>query len=582
MSHEIIAKNPRVLVVDDSRAIHEDFRKILGKAERGGDALATAMADLFGSATAATTTRPLTPTFEMDSAYQGAEGLACVTRARAEGRPYAVAFVDMRMPPGWGGIETVARMWDVQPDLQVVICTAYSDYSWDELFAKLGHSDRLLILKKPFDNIEAQQLATALTEKWRVTQLSQLKIEDLENRVRQRTAELETTMDQLAQARKMEAVGQLAGGVAHDYNNILTATLMQLGLLSSNPEATPSIKSAVKELEKMAQRSASLTRQLLTFSRQQVIEIKVVDLNEVIDNLLKMVRRLLGENIHLDFLRAAMPMWIEGDVGMIEQVVTNLCVNARDAMMPAGGRLTIATAQTVLGAAASAPNHDARPGTFVRLTVHDTGSGMDAATLAHIFEPFFTTKEVGKGTGLGLATVYGITKQHHGWTEVHSEPGKGSTFRIFLPVATHAEAAAPARDLVDLRHDGACILLVEDEQMVRYMVSRTLRKNGYRVLEAVDGESAIQVWAEHAEEIDLLFSDMVMPNGLTGLDLAKRFKEERPTLKVLITSGYSVDLTKTGIPDDRDITYLAKPYEVRSLTALVQQCLGSVQVVSRL
>jgi signal transduction histidine kinase len=497
-----------------------------------------------------------------------------VVRAREEGRPFALAFVDMRMPPGWGGIETVTRMWEVQPDLQVVICTAYSDYSWDELFKRLGRSDRLLILKKPFDNIEVQQLATALTEKWRVTQQARWKIEDLEKRVEERAAELEATLDQLAQSRKMEAIGQLAGGVAHDYNNILTATLIQLGLLSSNPEVTPSIRNSLRELEKMAHRAASLTRQLLTFSRQQVIEVKAIDLNELIDNLLKMLRHLLGENIRLDFQRGSQPMWIEGDCGMIEQVVTNLCVNARDAMMPRGGRLTIATVVVTLDSAASKANDLAKAGSFVRLTVTDTGSGMDAETLKRIFEPFFTTKQVGKGTGLGLATVFGITKQHQGWIDVRSAINEGSTFTIFLPLTCSGSAAStPQIPAGDLRNGSACILLVEDEQMVRQMVSRTLQKAGHRVLEAADGISAIKLWAKHRLEIDLLLSDMVMPNELTGLDLARRFKADRPELKVVITSGYSVDIAQSGIPAGQDIAYLGKPYEVRQLTAFIRNCL---------
>ncbi len=570
----MVGRNPRILVVDDNVSIHEDFRKILGTGGPSQKTLEAAAAELFGLASPAQEAAGVAPTFDVHTASQGEEGLARVAAAKAAGQPYALAFVDVRMPPGWDGVETVEKMWEVQPDLQVVLCTAYSDYSWNDLVAKLGSSDRMLILKKPFNTIEVQQLATALTEKWRLTQQAQLKIDELEARVRARTAEVEATLEQLAQARKMEAVGQLAGGVAHDYNNILTATLMQLGMLANNPEATPSVKLAVDELEKMARRAAGLTRQLLTFSRRQVAQVKAIDLNEVIENLLKMLQRLLTENIELNYRRSPKPACIEGDVGMIEQVVTNLCVNARDAMMPRGGRLTITADHVTLAEAAVAENPEARSGTFVRLTVEDTGCGMDATTLQHIFEPFFTTKEIGQGTGLGLATVYGIVKQHSGWIEVRSGVDNGTAFRILLPASNRATtpAAAGGAASPSVRHE--CILVVEDESTVRSMVARTLTRGGYRVLEAADGEDAIRVWAEHAQEIDLLFSDMVMPSGITGLDLAKRFHATRPELKVIVTSGYSLDLSRAGLPGGTAVAYLAKPYEVSGLNALIRKSLG--------
>jgi CheY-like chemotaxis protein len=267
-------------------------------------------------------------------------------------------------------------------------------------------------------------------------------------------------------------------------------------------------------------------------------------------------------------------LWIEGDCGMIEQVVTNLCVNARDAMMPRGGRLTIATTLVTMNSTASKANALAKAGPFVRLTVADTGSGMDAETLKRIFEPFFTTKPVGKGTGLGLATVFGITKQHQGWIEVRSAINEGSTFTIFLPLICPSSVVSfPPIPASEPQNGTACILLVEDEQMVRQMVARTLQRAGYRILEASDGLSAIKLWAKHRMEIDLLFSDMVMPNELTGLDLARRFKAERPELKVVITSGYSVDIAQSGIPAGQDIAYLGKPYEVSQLTVFVRNCL---------
>jgi PAS domain S-box-containing protein len=248
---------------------------------------------------------------------------------------------------------------------------------------------------------------------------------------------------QFLQSQKMEAVGQLAGGVAHDYNNILTSTLLQLSLLLNDPSLSEGTRSSLRQLENEAKRAAGLTRQLLMFSRQQVIQMKPLNLDAMLANLVKMLQRLLSKDVSLEFQAGDAPLWIEADPGMIEQVVTNLCVNAQDAMAPKGGRLTIDARLVKLDAEASRVNPDAYPGSFVCLSVADTGCGMDTETLKHLFEPFFTTKEVGKGTGLGLATVYGITKQHRGWVEVASQMGKGSTFRIYLPALTRAPLVRP-------------------------------------------------------------------------------------------------------------------------------------------
>jgi len=389
--------------------------------------------------------------------------------------------------------------------------------------------------------------------------------ERLERGIAERTREL-------VQARKMEAVGQLAGGVAHDFNNILTAILMQLGLLLDERDLTLSARAGLQDLEKQAKRAASLTRQLLAFSRRQVMQSRAFDLNAMLEELFKMLRRLLGENVDLEF-KGGQPLWIDGDMAMIEQVVTNLCLNARDAMAPKGGSLVIETRLRNLNEAEARANPEARAGTFVCVSVTDRGCGMDEKTLQHIFEPFFTTKEVSKGTGLGLATVYGIIKQHRGWLEVASKVGSGSTFSIFLPSRT-APAMARTGNVAERSTRGnETILLVEDENDVRMMASRSLQKCGYRVLEATDGREAISAWDKHGPGIDLLFSDMVMPKGITGLELAERFRLTKPGLKVIVTSGYSVDLRKAGISGKSSFVYLAKPYETKDLAAAVRNCL---------
>jgi len=386
-------------------------------------------------------------------------------------------------------------------------------------------------------------------------------------------AERKLLEDQLRQAQKMEAVGQLAGGVAHDYNNILTATLMQLGLMLDDPSLSEGVKRSLRELERDARRAAGLTRQLLAFSRQQIIQLKPVDLNLVLANLITMLCRLLGEHISLEFRGGTDPLWIEADTGMIEQVVMNLCLNAQDAMVPKGGRLTIDARLVELDAGAARVNAEARPGSFVCLSVADTGCGMDATTLEHIFEPFFTTKDVGKGTGLGLATVYGITKQHQGWVEAVSEVDHGSVFRIYLPALTKDVSRGSVPAIGETPKGNETILLVEDEQAVRDIVMLGLQWYGYRVLYAASGEEALRIWDQHAEEIDLLFTDMRMPGGMSGLELYERLKQTKATLKVVISSGYSEEILKSGASANPAITFLPKPYEVQTLAATVRKCL---------
>jgi PAS domain S-box-containing protein len=379
--------------------------------------------------------------------------------------------------------------------------------------------------------------------------------------------------EQLRQAQRMEAVGQLAGGVAHDYNNILTSTMMQLGLLLSDPNLSDEVRDSLGQLVNDAERAAGLTRQLLMFSRRQVIQVKQIDLNEVLGNLLKMLRRLLGETIQLEFRGSPQPLWIKADAGMIEQIVTNLCVNARDAMAPKGGRLAIDARLASVGAEAAPMGAEARPGVFVCLSVIDTGCGMDAEMLKHIFEPFFTTKEVGKGTGLGLATVYGITKQHGGWVDVVSELGRGSTFRVYLPALTGVVPTDARLAEAEICKGTEAILLVEDDQGVRDMVVRGLQRHGYRVFVAANGQQAEEIWNRHAAEIDLLFTDIRMPGGMSGLELYERFKQSKPSLPVVISSGYSEEIIKLGMSVNPLLVFLPKPYDVKTLAETVRRCL---------
>jgi two-component system, cell cycle sensor histidine kinase and response regulator CckA len=378
---------------------------------------------------------------------------------------------------------------------------------------------------------------------------------------------------QLRQAQKLEAIGQLAGGVAHDFNNILAAIMMHLGLLQMNPDLDDRTRHALKDLDAGARRAANLTRQLLMFSRRSVLKVKPLDVNEVVETLLKMLRRLIGEQIDLRFDgKSALPL-VEADAGMLEQVIMNLVVNARDAL-PKGGRITITTTPAEVDAIHTAAHPNSRPGRFVCLAVSDTGCGMDAATLKRIFEPFFTTKDAGKGTGLGLATVHGIVAQHKGWVEVDSELTAGTEFRVFLPVTTQASVEViPAPQTGPVRRGRETILLVEDEPPVRLVVGQSLRALGYQVYEAANGQEAVKLWQIHGAQVALLLTDMVMPEGMTGLELVEQLQALKPGLKAIISSGYSAEIVNAGVPSKAGIVYLPKPYATKVLADTIRDCL---------
>ena len=710
MSTAIPDANNRILIIDDNPAIHEDFRKILVGTQHSDEATD----DLLSAVLGKTEKRSVQISFDLDSAYQGQEGLAKVEAALAEGRPYALAFVDVRMPPGWDGVETITRIWAKDPGIQVVICTAYSDYSWQEIVEKLGNSDRLVILKKPFDNIEVLQLAHAMTKKWIVTRQAAAKFEDLDRLVRERTSEMQTLNlqltaeigereqaqialrlseerlasafdacplptailqifdlrviqanpallttaerssaeivgqpfweagieapedfrrtvtarlfrgealrrhecefltkagerrrgllwmepfalaagphvlavlqdvtdqcsleTQLRQAQKMEAVGHLAAGVAHDFNNLLTVIHGHSSLRLRTVGLDRKVADSLAAVQQAAERASDLTRQLLAFSRKQVMEKGGLQLDTVITNISAMLARLIPESIQIRFAHHGERPSIHGDRCNIEQILLNLVVNARDAM-PRGGEIFVATEVVDLDPAHVRRAPEARVGRFVRLQVRDTGVGMDEATQRRIFEPFFTTKEKGKGTGMGLATVHGIVKQHDGWLEVASSPGSGTTFSVFLP-QTEATPDAPAvlpHPATEPLHDST-ILLAEDDGDVRTLVRAVLEEAGLRVIEAADGPAAFALWQQHRGQIDLLLTDMVMPGGMSGADLADRILAEEPGLPVIYSSGYSVNLFSEDRHIRKDINYLPKPYLARELIAIVSVALAA-------
>jgi len=669
----------RILVIDDSPEILEGIQRILAD-----DGHATGSPDPAPS-------RRRRPRFEVDGSNQGEEGLAKVTQARQIGRPFSIAFVDVRMPPGWTGIETIGHLWKADPALEVVLCTGFVDRFVQEGLKQLARTDQLLVLKKPFDVIEVRQLAIALSEKWRLAHKAESYLDNLEALVKVRTAELEHSMSliqasenryrllfdcspspiltyddttlafvsvneaavrhygyskeeflnltlrdlalpedlpvfldklskttagaeqpgvwrhrtksgkltqmeisshhllpqklflslavdvterlnleaQLRQSQKMESVGQLAGGIAHDFNNLLTVINGHASLLVASEKTTSQGAESLKEIVEAGKRASALTRQLTTFSRKQEFHPQVVDLNEVVNHITKMLRRILGEDINLNIdFSPGLPS-IKADLGMMEQVLLNLAVNSRDAM-PRGGQLRIQTSVVTLDFAAAQQNPEAAPGRFVCLTFTDDGCGIAPENLGRIFEPFFTTKELDRGTGLGLATVYGIVKQHRGWITVQSALGQGATFQIFLPACdAHGGTLQMTPTEKPVIGGTETLLVVEDETPLLRLMQYILESYGYKVLGCTNGRQALDTWREHRERIDLLLTDMILPDGMAGTELARILQASKPSLKVLFASGYDADRLAKEFPSGTPVKLVQKPFHARKLAEMV-------------
>lgn len=819
VQHDSTGKNRRVLVIDDNLSIHDDFRKILCPPKMKTSDLEATEAALFGSGTG---TAELAH-FHVDSAYQGQEGFLLVKKAVETGLPYAMAFVDVRMPPGWDGVETVQKIWEVDPDIQIVLCTAFSDYSWSEMFQKLGQRDGLLILKKPFDTVEAFQLAHALTEKRWLHHQSKLRMEDLERLVGSRTAELqwrkafleaqvnssidgvlvvdqqgnkslqnqrfvelfkiprqiaeekldenqlrwltgitkdperfigkidhlyahpdETSRDeielkdgsvldrysspvvgedgkyygriwtfrditdqklaeqalkeseerfagafeqapigvalvspdghwlkvnralcdlvgysgeellkktfheithpedldldldnvrrllageiinyemekryihqqghpvtvmlsvslvrdrlgqpryfisqiqnisgrkmleaQLVQSQRLETVGRLAGGIAHEFNSILTTILGNSELLLRDlPGESRTAKNAT-EIKKAADRAASLTRQLLAYGRRQFLQPEILDLNRVVTSL--EIHQIMGSHVDTHVVSASNLHMVKADLGQIEQVIRNIVGNARDAM-PNGGKITLETVNITFDPENPSPDSDMKPGDYVMLAITDTGSGMSPENRARLFEPFFSTKAVGQGTGLGLSTCYGIIKQSGGHITVYSEPGRGATFKIFLPQAGMIEKIPAQRsEAPDLPKGTETILLVEDDPSLRELAAEVLGVLGYHVLVASDGVEAMKLLSlREGERLDLLFTDVVMPQ-MSGRELSEKVLALLPQTKILYTSGYTGNAIVHQGDLDHAAAFLQKPYSPMALAQKLRAVLDSGQ-----
>lgn len=380
--------------------------------------------------------------------------------------------------------------------------------------------------------------------------------------------------EQFRQAQKMEAIGRLAGGVAHDFNNILTVIKGHTSLLEATSGLPAEIQDSVREISLAATRASELTSQLLAYGRQQVVQPKNTDFNQVVSETNRLLHRVIGEQISLtERLQANLP-FIKADPNILQQILINLAVNARDAM-PQGGKLTIQTELRQIEPDFLSKHPEATSGQFVALIVTDTGSGISPEHMPHIFDPFFTTKEVGKGSGLGLASVYGMVKQHQGWITVESEVGLGTTFVLYFPISQLQPQNLGSHDVPMTRAPAdMTLLIVEDETPVRKLTRMALERCGYQVLDAADGFSALEIWREQRDRITLVITDMVMPGGMSGMDLAAKLREEKPTVKVLFTSGYSREIFGQDLMLKEGMNFLPKPFRLVDLIAMVRHTIA--------
>jgi PAS domain S-box-containing protein len=688
-----VEKNLRILVIDDNRAVHEDFHKILCGYQDSDASLTAVEESLFDAPSPAAKV----PAFELDSAYQGEEGLAKVRAAAAAERPYALAFVDVRMPPGWDGVETTARIWQECPDLQIVICTAYSDYSWDAMLARLGTNDQLVILKKPFDNMEVLQLANALTVKWRLLQESRLKMEQLEKLVQKRTADLHCINENLhteifvrkeaearireqarmldlacdailvqdldgivrywnlgaerlygwksaevlgaqiaglyggdadcqeeerkarglvregdwsgelnhrtkdgsailvysrwtlvrdaqgeprsilvintditekkrleaqyLQAQRMESLGTMAIGIAHELNNIL-APVMMMGPLLRAEVKDESMLSLLESMEAGARRGADIVKQILTFSRGAGNQRAPLHAYRLLKEFSGFIRETFPNDVALQFC-APKDLWmVQGNSTELHQVLVNLCLNAREAM-PKGGVLKISAANVILAESAATEIPKAKAGRYVLLTVADNGAGIVAKNLERVFDPFFTTKEVGRGPGLGLSTVLGIVESCGGFVQLRSDVRRGTEVKVYLP-AVESEAPAAPRPLPEPpRGRGELMLVLEDDEALGSVVERVLTASGYRVLVTSEEAEAVELYRRHWREIGAVLADLMMPEMEKTM---AALREINPAIKLLGSST----VAREQLPESLRVEsgrHVRKPYETGALLA---------------
>ena len=577
----------KILIVDDNPDIHRDFASILDTTA-DTNALDQLEEEIFGSPSSEQTYQRYH--YRLFYATQGKQALEMVSAAVACADPFLLAFVDMRMPPGWDGLETIERLWQVDPELQIVLCTAYSDYSWHVIQQQLGPTANLLILKKPFDVSEVAQMAAALTEKWRLSKKAATKQETLEYMVAQRTKALTETNQQLKEeiqlreqlekqllrAQKMEAIGTLAAGVAHDLNNILSGMVSYPDLLLMEVDEQSPMHRQLKLIQQSGQKAAAIVQDMLTLGRRGVINHAPLNLNKLIETYLNSsgfasLKRHFA-NVRIEARLNTETGLVQGSESQLEKCIMNLVTNSAEALTTCGGTVTIGLCRRQLDHTRDG-YVPIPPGEYVVVRVADDGPGIGEQDLEHIFEPFYTRKKMGRsGTGLGLAVVWGVMVDHHGFIDVTSEDNEGTRIDLYFP-SIKTPAAQRSTEGPD-KHPGeqrALILVVDDVAEQREVGVALLEALGYKAHAVPSGEAALEFMEN--QSVDLLLLDMVMEPGIDGLETFRRARQIRPDQRAVIASGYTKSDRVMKALELGASSFLPKPYRLQQLANIVAEAL---------
>lgn len=572
----------RILIIDDNPDILKDFSSIL--ISESYSELESLENELFGYETKGDVWKPLQ--FQLEFANQGQIGLQKVQSAVDQHKPYHLAFVDMRMPPGWDGLKTIRELWRVDQDLQIVLCTAYSDYTWEEINVQLQRTDNLLVLKKPFDSTEVYQLASSLTEKWLLARQAKMKQIELEKMVSRRTRELQVKNSQLQdeiekrksletqliKTKKMEAIGTLAAGVAHDLNNILSGILTYPDLLLLNISREDPMHRPLSLIKQSGYKAAAIVQDMLMIARHNVVSKKTIDLASLVTTFLSSpecgVILKNNDNSAIEkCIRDPLPL-VHGSAIHLEKLVMNLVANAAESMERAGSILIGLTSVTLKD---SLPGYDAvSPGKYVKLVVADQGKGIESEDIEHIFEPFFTKKKLGfSGTGLGMTVVWETVSDHDGYIVVESTVGRGTTICVYLPALEKGIVQQEMNlENMPVYGKGERVLIVDDVDEQREIATEIFTQLGFRAESVSSGELAVDYLKRKPVELVLL--DMVMDPGMDGLETLKQIYSIEPNQKVIIASGYT-NSSRIRSALNLGAVFLHKPYEIKEIAARVEE-----------